>query len=113
MKNLSVKVPDSFYQEMKGFAEKKNISLSELLRASVERTLYLKPEEVEPAYYLLEKELETKNQQLKQAHEAQQQSNMIIMQLTKQLEQQTLMLEDMRNRSLWTRVKAALGFASS
>jgi len=33
------------------------------------------------------------------------------MQLTKQLEKQTLMLEDMRNRSLWFRLKAALGFS--
>lgn len=58
--------------------------------------------------------------QLSQAHEIienmqqeSQRSDTIILQLTKQLEQQTLMLEDMRNRSLWRRVKTALGFTSS
>jgi hypothetical protein len=38
---------------------------------------------------------------------------MIIMQLTKQLEQQTLLIEDLRHRSLWSKVKTALGFAAS
>jgi len=52
--------------------------------------------------------------EMQQRHdEAQRQSNMIVMQLTKQLEQQTLLLEDMRGKSLWKRFKAALGFASS
>jgi len=41
----------------------------------------------------------------------QERSDTIIMQLTKQLEKQTLMLEDMRNRSLWFRLKAVLGFS--
>jgi len=40
-------------------------------------------------------------------NEAQQQSNMIIMQLTKQLEKQTLLLEDIKDRSIWRRVKTA------
>jgi hypothetical protein len=37
---------------------------------------------------------------------AQERSDTIIMQLTKQLEQQTLMLQDMRHRSIWRRLKA-------
>lgn len=39
-------------------------------------------------------------------------SDTIIMKLTMQLEKQTLMLEDMRNRSLWRRFKGALGFGN-
>ena len=62
------------------------------------------------------KSLADANQRYDEAQErqtnAQQQSNMIIMQLTKQLENQNRMLEDMRNRSLWRRVKAAFSFAS-
>ncbi len=46
-----------------------------------------------------------------EAHEDRLRTDTIIMQLTKQLEQQTLLIEDMRHRSLWTRVKTALGFA--
>lgn len=42
---------------------------------------------------------------------AQQQSNMIIMQLTRQLENQNRMLEDMKDRSIWKRIKAVLGFS--
>ena len=54
----------------------------------------------------LREELKEKNRQLEQ-------QNMIIMKMTQQMESQTLMLEDLRNRSLWTRVKTALGFAPS
>ena len=42
------------------------------------------------------------------AAEAQERSDTIIMQLTRQLEQKTLALEDMRNRSLWSRIKMAV-----
>lgn len=42
--------------------------------------------------------------------EAKERSDTIIMHLTKQLEEKTVMLEDMRSRSIWTRVKTALGF---
>lgn len=56
-------------------------------------------------------------QELSVAHETfaeeRQRLDTIVMQLTKQLEQQTLLLGDTRNRSLWKRVKTALGFASS
>ena len=62
-------------------------------------------------------EIEYLRQELSQAQqrhdESQQQSNMITMQLTKQLEHHQLMIEDMRNRSVWRKVKIALGFASS
>jgi hypothetical protein len=55
--------------------------------------------------------------------EAQQRSDTIILQLTRQFEEQTNLLEDMRgkfdtatpadHRSLWSRVKATFGFAAS
>jgi len=67
----------------------------------------------------LQEVIEWLQTQLSQAHQIiedmQQKSQMdatIIMQLTKQLEHQQLMLEDMRNKSLWRKVKSALGFAS-
>ena len=40
--------------------------------------------------------------------ETRKRSDTIIMQLSKQLDKQMLMLEDMRNRSLWRRIKMAL-----
>ena len=59
-------------------------------------------------------EFQAQNAELmRQMEENQKRSDMIIMQLTRQLENNTLMLEDMRKQSLWTRVKAALGFASA
>jgi len=61
----------------------------------------------------LRDEIEYLREKLDQAQEDRQRADTIILQLTKQLEQQTLMLEDLRNRSLWTRLKAAFGFASS
>jgi len=66
-------------------------------------------EEVEYLRDQLEKALET----IDRMQEDRQRSDTIIMQLTKQLEQQTLLLEDMRDHSLWKRVKTALGFVSS
>ena len=60
----------------------------------------------------LQETIDNLQTQLAQAHEIiremqqdRQRSDTIILQLTKQLENQTLMLEDMRNRSLWHRVK--------
>lgn len=60
----------------------------------------------------LQKTIDNLQNQLAQAHEIiremqqdRQRSDTIILQLTRQLENQTLMLEDMRNRSLWRRVK--------
>jgi hypothetical protein len=42
-----------------------------------------------------------------------QRSDTIILSLTRQFEEQTKMLEDMRHRSMWSRVKTAFGFAAS
>ena len=57
----------------------------------------------------LRQELTEARQITKQMQEdaasSKQRSDTIIMQLTRQLEKQTLMLEDMRNRSLWHRIK--------
>ncbi len=57
----------------------------------------------------LREQIEYLQHRFEQAQETiddmQKRSDMIIMQLTRQLENQTLMLEDMRNRSLWRRVK--------
>ena len=55
-------------------------------------------------------QIEYLQHRLEQAQETidtmQQRSDTIIMQLTRQLEQQTLILEDMRQRSIWRRLKA-------
>ena len=64
-----------------------------------------------------ENEIEYLRNELSQANqtisEMQQRHDMIVMSFTKQLEQQTLMLEDLRHRSLWFRVKTVFGFATS
>lgn len=64
----------------------------------------------------LRNQIEKLQDRLQQAQDTidsmQERSDTIIMQLTRQLENQNHMLEDMRNRSLWTRVKAAFSFAS-
>lgn len=48
-----------------------------------------------------------------QAAEAEERHDTIVMSLSNQLSEERKKLEDMRNRSLWTRVKTALGFVSS
>lgn len=60
----------------------------------------------------LKSEIEFLRARLEQAEEDRQRSDTIIMQLTRQLEQQTLMLEDMRNRSIWRRIKAVFATES-
>ena len=47
----------------------------------------------------------TLDEVIQESRESRERSDTIIMQLTKQLENKNLMLEDMRNRSLWHRVK--------
>jgi chromosome segregation ATPase len=54
----------------------------------------------------LEQAQETIDSMQEERQKAQERSDTIIMQLTKQLEQQTLMLQDMRHRSIWRRLKA-------
>jgi len=61
----------------------------------------------------LDQAQETIDNQSLEREKAQERSDTIIMQLTRQLENQNRMLEDLRDRSLWGRVKMALGFASS
>lgn len=58
----------------------------------------------------LKKRVETLEEEL---NESRQRSDTIILQLTRQFEEQTKLLEDMRRRSLWSRVKATFGFAPS
>lgn len=58
----------------------------------------------------LDSSLETIDNQSVEREKSQERSDTIIMQLTRQLENQNRMLEDMRTRSLWKRVKTALGF---
>jgi predicted site-specific integrase-resolvase len=53
----------------------------------------------------LQNQLSQALQTIDKMQEDRQRSDTIIMQLTKQLEQQTLMLEDMRHRSIWRRIK--------
>lgn len=61
----------------------------------------------------LEEAMKTIKQMQEDSESAKQRSDTIILQLTRQFEEQTKMLEDMRPSSLWSRVKTALGFASS
>lgn len=48
-----------------------------------------------------------------QSAEAEERHDTIVMSLSNQLAEERKKLEDMRDRKLWTRVKAALGFAGS
>jgi F0F1-type ATP synthase membrane subunit b/b' len=54
----------------------------------------------------LEQAQQTVDKMQEERQKAQERSDMIVMQLTRQLEQQTLLLEDMRHRSIWRRLKA-------
>lgn len=58
----------------------------------------------------LDKAQETINAQSVERERAQERSDTIILQLTRQFERQTLMLEDMQNQSVWKRIKTAFGF---
>jgi len=55
----------------------------------------------------------TLDEVLEESRESRKRSDTIILQLTGQFSEQTKMLEDMRQRSVWSRVKTAFGFAPS
>jgi len=65
----------------------------------------------------LQDQLKTKNAQIEclqsELSLSRQRSDTIILQLTRQFDEQTKLLEDMRHRSLWSRVKTVFGFAAS
>lgn len=70
-------------------------------------------EEKEALRKTLEKQVEDLKERLLDANDARERSDTIILQLTRQIEKQTLMLEDMRDQSFWKRIKATFGFATS
>ena len=59
-----------------------------------------------------DKEIEYLRSQLNKAAEERTRHDTIVLSLSNQLEHHQLMIEDMRNRSVWRRVKIALRFAS-
>lgn len=59
----------------------------------------------------LDQAQDTIDAQSLEREKAQERSDTITMQLTSQLENRNRMLEDLRERSLWVRVRTALGFA--
>lgn len=59
-----------------------------------------------------EKEIEYLRDQLDKASDDRKRHDMIVMSLSKQIDKQQLMLEDMRNRTIWTKIKTALGFST-
>ena len=61
----------------------------------------------------LDQAQETIDNQSLEREKAQERSDTIVLQLTRQLEKQTLMLEDLRNRTFWTRIKTAFSFGLS
>lgn len=61
----------------------------------------------------LEEAMRTIQQMQDDSESAKQRSDTIILQLTRQFEEQTKLLEDMSHRSLWARVKTAFRFAAS
>ena len=86
--------------------ESQNASIKEPLIAQMQEEIeYLREENKQ-----LREELSFSRQR---EDEARQRSDTIILQLTRQFEEQTKLLEDMRQRSLWSRVKTAFGFAAS
>jgi len=61
----------------------------------------------------LEEAMRTIQRMQDDSESAKQRSDTIILQLTRQFEEQTKQIEDMRHRSMWSRVKATFGFAPS
>jgi len=96
-------------EEQLGHIEKDNGIIDEL-RERIEH----QQEEIEYLRQKLDESEQARQQMQQDSTDAQQRSDTIILQLTRQLSEQTNLLEDMRQsrfEGLWSRVKTAFGFA--
>ena len=101
IKTIGVKVPLEFYEKIKMHANSHSISISDFIRDAMEGRLnggQQSSNEVKPAFDALTGQLQIKDEQIEHLHQ-------LLAMKEKAAMEQTLMLEDMRNRSLWRRVK--------
>jgi len=112
------------YREIRSYAEEHGMSVSDLLREAVEYYLTndksANPTEFNAIKQQFENQLEKQDEYLKEKdtqierlHQllAMKEQNMAT--IAKQLEHKDILLEDMRSRSVWKKIKTALGFSGS
>jgi len=106
-----------FYHEIKSYAEEHGVNISDLLRESIKQYLTgdkpTNTEEFKIVFQQLDKkdeQLKIKDEQINHLHQLLAMKERNVDSLNRQLEQKELMLEDMRNRSVWKRIKTAFGF---
>ena len=117
IKTIGMKVSAEYHQKIKEKADSQGLSISDFIRDAVEyrfnevqppsEGLARVPTEVQQVLEDYRHQLMVKDDQIKQTSEARSRSDMIIMQLTQQLDRANLQLEDMRERkTVWRRLKA-------
>jgi len=117
MKNLSVRIDDNLHAMVTAAAYEKQMTLADYVRALLRADCRQSASMDDNLRNELKAQLKVKDTQIERLQselsESRQRSDTIILSLTRQFEEQTKMLEDMRQRSLWSRVKATFGFAAS
>jgi Arc/MetJ-type ribon-helix-helix transcriptional regulator len=117
VKLIGVKVPNELHEKIKDYTETNDISMSDFIRDAIKRRLNGKEqslneplndveqrfneqlkEENERLHQRLEQAMETIQQMQSDFESSKQRSDTIILQFTRQFEEQTKLLEDMRQQ---------------
>jgi len=127
MKNLSVRIDDNLHAMVAAKAEEKQMTLADYVRSLLRADCRQNTSMDDNLMNELKAQLQVKDTQIERLQselsESRSRSDTIILQLTRQFEEQTKLLEDMRgkfvsvppanHRSLWSRVRTAFRFAAS
>jgi len=101
------------YAKIKEQAKKRDIRISDFLRHAVEQCLTNDRTVVNQEFDTLKQQIEKKDEQIEHLHQLLAMEKQNMASITQQLEKKELLLEDLRNKSVWSRLKGAFFFISS
>jgi hypothetical protein len=117
MRSTTPSTDDNLHAMVAAEAEAKQMTLADYVRALLRADCRQSASMDDNLINELKAQLQVKDTQIERLQselsESRQRSDTIILQLTRQFEAQTKLIEDMRHRSLWARVKTAFGCATS
>lgn len=112
VKLIGYKADIDNYKKVKKYADQKGLSISDLLREAVKHFLTEDKHTTNEDKQILT-ELETVKQQLEVKDEQISELHQLLAMKENNMDTMVKQLQDMRNRSVWTRIKNAIGFSTT
>lgn len=118
-KYVGFRISEDTYEEIRLQAEREEITVSDFVRKSVQHCLSGVKQDEKLQLHIVKQQLSKKDEQIDKKDEQIDHLHQLLAMkekntnaLTEQLEQKELMLEDLQNRSVWKKLKAALSSVS-